>query len=298
MSKWRSSSAREGTEYRGPSFGQPFSAVTRQENLDRLDNRLGPLTLLGITFSRGEAAPGDPVLVNTFWRAETQPSTDLELQLTLRAPDGSPVTDFGLPPSADWHPTTGWTIGDIWRGQHQIRLPADLEDGRYRWQVSLLPAQGYADLADVLEVDAPQRSFSPPHVDAELGVQIGDGAILVGASFEPSPSRLGPGETLTTTLVWHAASTMDTSYHVFLHLVGPDGKLVAQSDGIPAGWSRPTTGWLPGEYITDLHALTLPGETPSEQYTLYAGLYVPGGERLTTPDGAEAIQVLTITLRE
>jgi hypothetical protein len=88
-----------------------------------------------------------------------------------------------------------------------------------------------------------------------------------------------------------------TSYRVFLHLVGPDGRLLDQSDNIPADWARPTTGWLPGEYITDLHLLTLPGEATDGQYTVLAGLYSPAGERLLTPVGADATQVLTITLQ-
>ena len=271
------------------------------EIAQRLDRRLGPLTLVGIAFSREEAAPGDPVLAHTFWRAEAQPSTDLELQLTLRAPDGSPVASYLLPPSAEGHPTTAWQSGDIWRGQHELRLPADLEDGAYGWQLSLLPIQISTDLPDVLAVDAPERTFARPAVDARLDARIGEAVTLVGASFEPASSGLRPGETFTATLVWHAESAMATSYHVFLHLVGPDGSLVVQSDGIPAGWSRPTTGWLPGEYIADLHVLTLPAETPGEPYTLYtlyAGLYVPGGARLTTPDGADAVRVRTITLRE
>jgi hypothetical protein len=264
----------------------------------RLDWRLGPLTLLGITFSREGAAPGDPVLANTFWRAETRPSTDLELQLTLRTADGSPVASYVLPPSAEWHPTTAWQSGAILRGQHELRLPADLEDGEYGWHLSLLPIQRSTGLPDVLDVEAPERIFTQPAVDAELDAQIGEAAMLVGASFEPASSLLTPGETLTVTLVWQAESAMATSYHVFLHLVGRDGRLVAQTDGIPGGWSRPTTGWLPGEYIADVHVLALPAETPSEQHTLYAGLYVPGGARLTTPDGADAVQVRTIALRE
>ena len=69
---------------------------------------------------------------------------------------------------------------------------------------------------------------------------------------------------------------------------------MAQSDGIPANWTRPTTGWLPGEYITDAHTLTIPPDAPAGDYILYAGLYVPDGERVTTPDGSDAILLTTI----
>jgi hypothetical protein len=82
---------------------------------------------------------------------------------------------------------------------------------------------------------------------------------------------------------------MDTSYHVFLHLLGPDGTLVTQSDGVPADWRRRTTGWLPGEFVVETRTLTLPTDAPLGEYTLWAGMYDPvTGDRLTTsefPDG-------------
>jgi hypothetical protein len=79
-------------------------------------------------------------------------------------------------------------------------------------------------------------------------------------------------------------------------LLAPGDKLIAQSDGVPAGWSRPTTGWLPGEYVTDTRALAIPPDAPAGDYTLSAGLYIPGNGRLTTPDGANAILLTTITV--
>jgi len=98
------------------------------------------------------------------------------------------------------------------------------------------------------------------------------------------------GEVLTVTLVWRAEAEMERSYHVFLHLRGPGGEMVAQSDGVPAGWTRPTTGWLPGEVVVDERVLALPAALPAGVYTLSAGLYDPdSGQRLTAPDGTDAL---------
>ncbi|MBU0702890.1 MAG: hypothetical protein KKC18_03405, partial [Chloroflexi bacterium] len=83
---------------------------------------------------------------------------------------------------------------------------------------------------------------------------------------------------------------------VFLHLTGPDGALVAQSDGIPADWTRPTTGWLPGEYITDARVLHIPPDAPPGDYMLSAGLYADG-ERLTAPDDSNAIPLVIIPVQ-
>ena len=99
------------------------------------------------------------------------------------------------------------------------------------------------------------------------------------------------------TLVWRAEAEMETSYRVFLHLVGPDGKLVAQSDGEPANWTRPTTGWLPGEVVLDERVLYVPADAPPGEYVLRCGLYdLATGERLTTADGDDALHLTTLPI--
>jgi hypothetical protein len=265
-----------------------------------LDASHGPLTLVGADFDRDRAGPGDPILLTTWWRADRQPpeDTDLTLHLALLGPDGSLAEGFDLPPTTAWHPTSLWEVGDVWRGQHLLHLPANLDDGDHTWHLTLRLAQRpispATDLPTTLTITAPDRTFAPPPVDIETSTRLGNIATLFGANLQPPIVNLQPGDTLTTTLVWRAERETRISYHVFLHLLGPDGTLVAQSDGIPAGWTRPTAGWLPGEYVTDVHVLGLPAATPSGDYTLLAGLYVPGGERVTTPDGADAIPLVTI----
>jgi len=263
----------------------------------RLDTSLGPLTLLGADFDRDEAAPGDPILLTTFWRADDAAvgAKNLAAHLALMAPDGSPAAEYDLPPSVRWYPTSAWRAGDVWRGQHVLHLPASLEGGDYTWQLSIQHQSTH--LPSTLHVAAPDRTFTPPPVDVETDTRLGNVATLLGANLEPETSNLKPGDSLTITLVWRAEDTPSTSYHVFLHLLGPNGVLAAQSDGVPANWIRPTTGWLPGETITDVRVLTIPGDAPAGDYTLSAGLYVPGGERLTAPDGTDAVQVITITLQ-
>jgi hypothetical protein len=253
----------------------------------RLDVPFGPLTLLGADFDRDEAAPGDPILLTTFWRAdgaEEQRSggaeeQDLTAHLVLLAPDGSIAAEYDFPPTVPWHP------GDTWRGQHLLHLPAHLDTGDHTWTIQL--AQSPSHPITQLSITAPNRVFTPPPVDIETNTRLGDVATLIGVTQSPNHPII---------LVWRAEAETHISHHVFLHLLDPDGRLVAQSDGIPANWTRPTTGWLPGEYITDVHALTIPPDTPAGDYTLYAGLYVPGGERLTAPDGSDAVLLTAITV--
>ena len=261
----------------------------------RLDAPLGPLTLLGADVDRQQAAPGDPVMLTTFWQADRQPIADLMAHLALLSDHGSVAAEFDFAPTAG-HPTSRWRPGDVWRGQHLLRLPAGLETGLYAWQISLPPTGPAVPLPAPLHITAPDRAFTPPPTDLDVDVRLDDVATLVGADVEHRDREIAAGSPLTVTIIWHAEREMDTSYHVFLHLIGPDAAPIAQSDGIPARWIRPTTGWLPGEYVTDVHVLTVPANAPSGTYTLTAGLYEPGGERLTAPTGSDAIPLLTIAI--
>jgi len=269
----------------------------------RLNVSFGPLTLLGADFDRDQAAPGDSVLVTTFWRAGQRPAEDMIARLALLAANGSSAAEVDFSPTVPWHPTSAWNAGDVWRGQHFVRLPARLESGEHRWVLRLCTAAGTAcqgaepeAILGRLQVHAPARIWEAPPLDVETHAPLGDVVTLLGGTFQPDLPALQPGDALTVTLAWRAEAEMDTSYRVFLHLVGPGGTLVAQSDGEPAHWTRPTTGWLPGEVVPDERVIAIPGEASPGEYILQAGLYTLEGGRLRTPDGSDAVRLAAITL--
>jgi hypothetical protein len=75
------------------------------------------------------------------------------------------------------------------------------------------------------------------------------------------------------TLTWQALREMANDYKVFVHLLDASGRLVAGSDAIPAGWTRPTTGWVKGEYIVDPYTLELPAGLSLGDYQIEVGMY-------------------------
>jgi hypothetical protein len=261
---------------------------------DRLDLSLGDFTLLTAAFDRDQAAPGDSVFLTTFWQAVEQPTENLAFHLVLLDPNGSLAAEYDLPPAAPWHPTSAWRPGDVWRGQHLLRLPATLDSGDSSWCVSLPSTHQCTNLPSTIHITAPPRTFTRPPSQHPVGVTLGEIATLVG--FDLSTAIVQPEDALTATLIWRAEETPIISYRVFAHLLDSEGKLIAQSDAVPADWTRPTTGWLPGEYIADAHTLTIPPDAPAGEYTLSAGLYVPGSECLTAPDGSDAIWLTTISV--
>jgi hypothetical protein len=74
--------------------------------------------------------------------------------------------------------------------------------------------------------------------------------------------------------------------------------MAAQSDGEPANWSRPTTGWLPGEIVIDQRVLVVPGGANPGEYTLHAGMYTQQGGRLPDAAGAGAVSLGTIEVSD
>ncbi len=243
----------------------------------------GGVTLSGSNVDRATAVPGDPVLLTLFWEKEGEGETAVTLSLLQ---DGQPARTWPL------------TLPDngpgLWRSQHFLRLPVTLADGAYIWQIAL--PDGATAVWGSLAVTAPPRLMAEPDTAVPVGVTLGEQVTLAG--FTLTPETLIPGQPLTVDLVWRGETEMAESYRVFVHLLATDGSLVAQSDGIPANWTRPTTGWLPGEYVIDSHQLPLPANLPPGVYTLTAGMYQPGSPRLITPDGADAITLTTFTVRE
>jgi hypothetical protein len=129
------------------------------------------------------------------------------------------------------------------------------------------------------------RVFDPPEPAVEVGANFGDQATLVGV--DAGASQLSAGETLTARLHWRAESEFDQNYTAFVHLIGPDGLLYGQVDQVPGAGAYPTTGWLPGEYLTDEYAIPIAENAPAGPYQIEVGLYDPDtGRRLpvTPPD--------------
>jgi hypothetical protein len=81
-------------------------------------------------------------------------------------------------------------------------------------------------------------------------------------------------------LYWQALAEMDVPYTVFVHLLGPDGRLVAGHDSEPAGGARPTTSWVPGEYLADAHEFVIPAGLDPGEYVLEVGMYDAGLQSL------------------
>jgi hypothetical protein len=95
-----------------------------------------------------------------------------------------------------------------------------------------------------------------------------------------------PGGVILLALRWQSLRPVSEDYHVFVHLLDVRDEKIAQRDGQPVQWMRPTSSWQPGEEVIDHYGLLLPIDIPTGEYTIAVGLYDPvSGQRLPISAG-------------
>jgi len=119
---------------------------------------------------------------------------------------------------------------------------------------------------------------SPPH---PLGVDFVESIRLTGYD------ALKTGETWEVDLWWETSGPLPTAYLVFVHLIGPDGIMIAQNDHIAGADAYHTGQWTPGTSLRDRFFLNVPGGA-CPGCTLRVGLYTDQA-RLSLRDGGDTV---------
>ena len=133
----------------------------------------------------------------------------------------------------------------------------------------------------------------PPNLAANIVTTdaiFGDQIKLVDVAY---PAQASAGAALPIQLNWQALTKLTEDYHVFIHLISGSGQKIAQADGQPALWLRPTTTWAISETIVDRYGLWIPSQTAPGVYELRVGLYRPvDGQRLRLMTGEEWVSLM------
>jgi hypothetical protein len=235
------------------------------------------------------AQPGDQLSLTLIWGVESQPQDDYRLRVLINDSAGQTHDAGTFAPTNIWHPTNAWEEGQAWRGQVIFRLPIQVQPGEAQLGLELVDSSGSSPggsaVLGTLEILSPERVFTSPQPQLPQAANYADKAALRGGDLDPAPVRTG--EQLQVALYWQALADMDVAYTVFVHLLGPDGRVVVGHDGEPAGGARPTTNWVPGEYVTDSHEMVVPANLQPGEYLFEVGLYdaaAPGMPRLPVLD--------------
>jgi len=236
---------------------------------------------LGYDLTPPTIAQGDSCTVRLYWQATTYTQKDYRSFVHLDAPpDWTTVaqSDAMHPGSV---PMTSWPAAFYAWDEHKIAIPDDLTPGIYALRAGLY--------------DGETGQRLPVHDDA--GDETGNDITLQGIRVtRKSPLRIerlpqhptstfGEGiiglvsysvqqdaDGVMVTLYWKAAAPPTGEYTVFVHVLDEDGHIIAQADGQPSAGRYPTSYWLPGEIVEDIHRLTLPAELPTD-YRIAVGLY-------------------------
>ena len=230
-------------------------------------------------------------------------------------PLGATVEDQ---PALVWYPTRHWHPGEVvkvtfntltWytRDLPAYRLAVGAMHGRDPWQPAarLSPTVGttsYAvrlpDNGTLLElarlhqvsgmpVGGPvEREFRRPRVPTSLDASLGGEVRLLGYDLAPLTCEVFPeGDdnscSLKLVLYWQAQRSIATDYSVFVHVVGPEGRIWGQRDATPDAGAYSTRRWAVGEVVADPVRVTLPSDISPGPLEVVVGMYHPDtGQRL------------------
>lgn len=287
--------------------GAPAPAVAERGPTVPVGVDLGPLRLVGYDAPPDvEFAPGQPLGLRLYWRPLRR-LQDGRLRLTFVDEEGRAAAGAESALAPSWYPVGNWEPGRELGVYAEFAVPARLETGRYRLRLGLSGVSEVVERgarpADVtlatIRVVAPSRNLTPPRPQHALDARFGDLARLVGYDGPAAGGKaVRAGGSLHLTLHWQAVGQSDVSYKVFVHLLGPDGKLHGQRDAPPLGGRRPTTGWIQGEYLADPYEVPLADDAPPGEYSLRVGLYEEAsGRRLPLADGSgDSLALLTFNV--
>lgn len=208
-----------------------------------------------------------------------------------------------------------YPLGEL--GLLAVDLPAGEHEAVRRWSATPAVWAGRATAAlgwlAVLSLFAAQRTGRRPLylglwlIVAGLGVVGSSGwlareqiATPIGANYGSvrleaavvTPARADG--TAQVMLYWLVTGTPEP-LTAFVHVLAPDGRMVAGHDAPLAGLYSPASRWQMGQLLPDRHVVRLPVGLPAGTYQLKAGLYRPAApDRPLMPAGSNPADLRVI----
>jgi len=222
--------------------------------------------------------PARVLNVTLRWRALRDGLPRYVPRLRLRQGDAL-LAEVGSPLFEGRYPTSEWSRGEVVFEQRDLIYPP--KPGRAVLELEV--GRGITHLKGV-ELKGAELLFEPPPMQYPVRARFGEIAQLIG--YDLSRTEVSSGGRVKLTLCWRALNEgpVKTSYKVFAHLLNGEGRLIGQHDGFPAEGTKPTTSWVEGEIIIDVHEMGF-REPYRGKATIEVGMYDPQtGERLPAFD--------------
>jgi hypothetical protein len=202
----------------------------------------------------GEVMAGAPFVVDLAWRGVGE---NERVRFCWADADLCQVAGAGLP-----------LIDEMSRSRHTIAAPG--RAGTYTLRVGLVD-----EVARCSWLAPPGSSCSLTEVEVLSGEQglanFGERVLLLDAEAPKREAK--PGDVIPVTLLWRGLHTMREDYTVFVHLVGPEGRLHGQADSWPVQGTYPTSQWATGREVRDPYEVRLELDAPAGPYRVEVGWY-------------------------
>jgi len=263
--------------------GDPTAAPQPPFPLDARGGQTGSLHLLGRWEELGQLIVGLPATVHLSWQApQTISTAGLAFRVRARADDGAIVWEQTANPDRPLPAT--WDAGQTFRLAHRL-VPATARAGVTPAVIEICTEQG-RDAAPCEEIARSEVINQPPLLalpqapDHGLRARWEGGPTLVGYNLAENT------QTISLTLFWQAGASPSEPLKRFVHAVGPDQTIIAQSDDELRNGQIPLAFWRPDEFVVDPVNLKIPDGGVAT--LLYIGLYDPvTGKRSPVQAAAE-----------
>jgi hypothetical protein len=247
-------------------------------------------------------ANGPAAEAELYWVAGEDAPADRRFGLRLLDSAGRTVAEKWSRPIFSTSTTEAWSRNELVRDLRLLRLPDGHSAGRYRLEVGVRPG----DWRDAGEVELAAAPTAPRPAIAKTA-RFGEVFRLEGFSLAVGGRPAAPtgeidalgaaGERIDLTVFWQSLGDVDEGYTVFVHVIDPLGRRVAQHDNQPGGGFAPTTGWQRGVAIADPYRLVLPREAVPGVYRIEIGWYLLADLERLPLDGGPASAFTVARLR-
>jgi hypothetical protein len=245
--------------YRLPTLLDPVATPPTMQVTDRITFG-DSIQLLGYSQPLPKTSQGGASLIELYWRALKPVDKDYILRIETFSVDGQSFRERldGFP-GRNVFPTSVWKPGDTFAETYYLPVKPDVPAPTLAvFRLSWLDPDTGNTLAATCAPDKPCEprvgtlpvALSTPNAaawaDKPALHRLGEHIELLDAQ---SPATAQAGQTLTFTLVWRAKAAGLPALTTFIHVLGADGKLVAQVDSPPRAGTYPTGVWTEGEII-------------------------------------------------
>ncbi len=220
--------------------------------------------------------PGETFTQTLYWQAIStdQPRAAVSVQALLRTADGGETMLVDSAPVNNTYPSDQWLPGELVVDHLRLALPRDLPGGVYALVLRVDTVE--LELGTLEITGVPRLLNAPPVMQRTTALFGADAAAEDIALYGYTLTT--DGSSVRLELVWQSVRVVGFDYYVFVHLLDSTGQIIRQRDVMPQDNGYPTSLWLPGEFVLDVHIFA---GIPRGSYTARVGLYrQETGERL------------------